>query len=510
MSEALKRITATIAAGTVGQVIVFLSRIVLVPLYLTAWGTNGYGQWILISSFAAYLGTLDIGVQMYVMNRLTQAHSRGDLDEYHIQQNTAFAYYAVLAAAASAALALFVYSTDVSRVLGADMPPLELAHVLMLLGAGIVWALPASIIWNTARTAGNPAASQWFSNLQTAGVLLFSAAALLLLPSMKLVAAIPLVSVLATCAVAYAYNRRRVPEVRLGLRAASAREAASMIRPSALFGLIVVAVALGQQIPLLLISHSIGIVAVAVFATSRTLAGLIRQVVSLLGNATWTDLTRLESRGDSERLSSAMRILVATSMLAVIALAGALWFDVPAVIHYWTRGRIEPDLGLLRLMLLQVVVQTLWMSASNIPAATNRHRSLSMSYMVSNVAGVALSALLLPRFGLNAIPISFIAAEIVACVHFVLRDACKIVGMDYPAFLVKTVSGSAIMSVAVWAAALAIQATIPGGAATRLTASMVFVPLVAAGVAWIFLFTVEDRQRLLGWAKRIAPPEGVA
>jgi len=205
-----------------------------------------------------------------------------------------------------------------------------------------------------------------------------------------------------------------------------------------------------------------------------------------------------------------MRILVATSMIAVIALAGALWFDVPAVIHYWTRGRIEPDIGLLRLMLLQVVVQTLWMSASNIPAATNRHRSLSMSYMASNVAGVALSALLLPRFGLNAIPISFIAAEIVACVHFVLRDACKIVGMDYPAFLVKTVSGSAIMSVAVWAAALAIQATIPGGAAARLAASMVFVPLVAAGVAWIFLFTVEDRQRLLGWAKRIAPREGVA
>jgi len=261
-------------------------------------------------------------------------------------------------------------------------------------------------------------------------------------------------------------------------------------------------VAIGQQVPLLLISHAIGIVAVAVFATSRTLTGLIRQMVSLLGNATWTDLTRLETKGDSERLSSAMRLLVATSMIAVVALAGILWFDGPAIIAYWTRGKIDAGIGLIRLMLLQIIVQTLWMSASNILAATNRHRSLSISYTASNVIAVALSAMLLPTLGLSAIPVSFIAAELIACVHFVVRDACRIAGLDYPDFLVGMLLSSALMSVAVWAAAFGIQAAIPGSAFARLAASSLFLPLVAGVVAWGFLFTIQDRQRLVGWAKR--------
>ena len=276
-----------------------------------------------------------------------------------------------------------------------------------------------------------------------------------------------------------------------------------MLRPSAFFGLIVLAVAIGQQVPVLLISHSLGVVAVAVFATSRTLTGLVRQFVSLLSSATWTDLTRLETQGDTERLSSALRILVATSMIAVVSLAGILWFDVAAILAFWTNGRIVADLGLLQLMLLHLVVQTLWMSASNVPAATNRHRSLAISYIASNVIAVALSALLLPSLGLNAIPLSFIAADLMACYHFVIRDACRISAIPYAGYMIKIVTGSVAMIAGVWAVALAVHAAIPGAIVARLTTLSLLLPPIVASVAWFFLLMAEDRQRVAAWKGRM-------
>jgi O-antigen/teichoic acid export membrane protein len=232
---------------------------------------------------------------------------------------------------------------------------------------------------------------------------------------------------------------------------------------------------------------------------------MIRQLVALLSHATWTDLTRLETKGDNERLSSALRILVGVSVIAVITLAGVLWFDIPALISAWTHGRIEPDVSFLRLMLLQVIVQTLWVSASNIPAATNRHRSLAISYIVANTMAVVLSGLLLPTLGLNAIPISFIASELIACVHFVLSDACRIVGMEYRRYIVRVLAGSTVMSFGVWILAIAIHATVPLGLFARVAVSLLLAPMVAGGIAWNFLFTAEDRRRLVGWARKILP-----
>ena len=61
-----------------GQLINIASRIVLVPLFLLAWGADIYGEWLLLSSMVAYLSLTEMGGQSYIVNRMTQAYAGRD------------------------------------------------------------------------------------------------------------------------------------------------------------------------------------------------------------------------------------------------------------------------------------------------------------------------------------------------------------------------------------------------------------------------------------------------
>ncbi|HXM69015.1 MAG TPA: polysaccharide biosynthesis C-terminal domain-containing protein, partial [Candidatus Acidoferrum sp.] len=100
----------------------------------------------------------------------------------------------------------------------------------------------------------------------------------------------------------------------------------------------------------------------------------------------------------------------------------------------WTRGKLLADVWLLRMFLLWLVLQSPWIAASAIPSYTNQHKGLAMSYISSSFGGLLLALILLPRLGLKGLPIAFIVAELAACYHFVVRDACRIVGDPYGRF----------------------------------------------------------------------------
>src|ERR1019366_8433459 len=107
--------------------------------------------------------------------------------------------------------------------------------------------------------------------------------------------------------------------------------------------------------PVLLVSGTLGGAAVTLFVITRTLASVIRQVNGALANALWPELTRLDAIGAAEALRFSHRLLAIGSTMLCAAFAGALWFEGAEVIAVWTRGRLTPDVWLLRLLLLALV-----------------------------------------------------------------------------------------------------------------------------------------------------------
>ncbi len=429
------RLFRGLAALVCGQGIRTFGHVILVPLYLHYWSASRYGEWLTLSSLTAYLSAFDLGLNAAGTNRLTQEYARGDLEAYARYQASALAFYAAVAGGGSLLLALAVWDLPVAHWLGLrTILPGQAAWVAWLLGVQILLAMPAGFLTGIYRTTGRLAWSVWLKNAQTLATIALVPVVLGLGGGMAALAGSQLVPLAAVAAFVLWHASRRWPALMPRPTVARASALRELTTPSLLFGLLTLANALTLQGAVLLIANRLGAIAVAVYATSRTLTSLIRQAVFTLNNALWPHLTAMEATGDYRRLRVIHRLLVLGSGGLAIAFAAALWQVGPKVIAVWSGGKLVADVRLLELLLVQVALQAPWVASSILPTAFNRPRTVAIAAAASSVVGLAVAWLLIGRYGVAAVPMGLIAGEALACYVFVPREACRLIRVEYGSF----------------------------------------------------------------------------
>src|SRR5262245_15123895 len=82
-----KRVIKSLSALLAGHGIQTLTQLLVPPAFIAAYGVDGYAEWLALSAAVGYLGTLDFGLQTYVLNRLTALYHQGELEEFHKVQS---------------------------------------------------------------------------------------------------------------------------------------------------------------------------------------------------------------------------------------------------------------------------------------------------------------------------------------------------------------------------------------------------------------------------------------
>ena len=503
----LKRLVHAFLAFSFGQAVVILTNILLVPLYLRVWTPAVYGEWLAIYSVVMYLSNLDLGMQTYVLNRLTQSYARRDMRDYTEQQHSAVAFYLALAGGGTVLLAIIASFAPLTRWFNFVYTSAATARVVfVLLGAQVLWSLLGIMTASVYRTTGRVATSQWIWNgyrlLSTA----VTALALIWWRTLPAVAIAQLAVLILVNAGIAGDVHWRYPELSPKVAGAKLSVVLQQLRPSILFGLIAVGAALGLQGSNLVVVGSLGGAALALFATSRTLVNSIRQLVSICTNVSWTDMTRMEAIGEHRRLQMALRLVVIVSTATCLAIAAPLWFEGGSVIQVWTGHKLVPDVPLLRVLLVYVILQTPWTAASLLPLSTNKNRRLAVSYITANATGIAIAAVLVKSLGLIGVPIGLICGEAIACYHFVPADACRIVGEPYLRFAARVWLGLALTaSVSLFAAWNVHQLTTMPTVLRWLVSGCASTAVVAA-TTWFGWLPSAERQILraklvYGWGR---------
>jgi len=494
-SGMLKRVGHTFVAFFFGQGIAIVASLLLVPLYLHVWSPALYGEWLALYSVVAYVSSLDLGVQTYAVNRLTQAYARGDLQEYRRVQHTSFAFYFCLALLGSVALAAFALWAPIGPWFHVSLTDrVSVFWIVLLLGGQFLWTMPASLAWSVYATTGNLAKTQWVANASRTLSLALTMCALLLWPKLAVVAGAQAVGLLVTLAFVLWDLRKHFPQLAPGFSQSSVSLLRPILKQSVFFALIDLAVGGTLQGSNLIVASVAGTAALAVFVTTRTLSNSIRQLVGLFVHSSSTNLTVLEAMPDKRKLRLAFRLVVFATVAGCVAVSASLWFEGTSVFTAWTRGRLPVDTWLLRAFLLWLVLQSPWIAASAIPSYTNKHKSLTMSYLASSFGGLLLGIAFVPRFGLKGLPIAFIVAEAAACYQFVLRDACRIIGEDYVRFARKLWLGVAIVSGSAFCATWSVH-SVPGiGTFQRWVLSGCASMTAVALSTWAFWLREEERS----------------
>lgn len=443
----LGRVGNASVAMLFAQVINMASNLLLVPLFLLVWSVQLYGEWVTLTALVAYLSTMDMGVGLYGVNKLTQAYARKEIREYRRYQSTFLAFYLTGAVLGTILLAFAAWTLPFANWFDIkEAPNNEIPVIITLLGIQVLWRIPQSLVISIYRTTGDLAKTQWITNFQQLLTLGIIAWGLIQGGNMLQLAFLQLVPIAVVTISVLIHLHYRMGEFFPTLREASWSVFTKVLKPSLLFAVFVLTTPLVFQGTVLLVSAVLGALAVVIFTTTRTLVNVVRQVIATISYAIWPEFTIMEVQGDVGKLVRAFYLTVTLTIVLGIGFSTALWFEGVDVIEVWTRRQLQPDSLLLRVFLVETTLLVI-IGAVGLPSvASNRHKVNSLAALAGSISGVVLAALLIKPFGLVGVPLGLLAGEILCIYHFVVSDACRNLGLSYVSFSLYLWSGILFVS----------------------------------------------------------------
>lgn len=396
------RIIAGLGANVFGKLIFLGSRLILAPLFLRAWGVERYGEWLIVSSVVAYLTLMDMGSQLYIVNRLTQAFARDDIATFRRVLHTGLALLLVVPATGYLLFLVAIFIPPVASLLDSFATDTDtIRFTFGILAFQYIFSFPQGILLGVYRSVGLLPRGVMLFNLILLLQLVLTALGLLSGAGMPLVAALHTLPYLLIALVALRELNRRFPQIHItSLREANVATIRRFVRPSLQFLLINAALVVSAQGLILVVGSTLGAAVVVVFTTHRIVSGLLRQMLSTVPAAIWPELTRLDARGDYGQLFTLFRAVVRSTMVAAAMFATAIHFFGGTVYAFWLGGYVAYHQVVMDLLLTYALQAVFWTVCSNLLMATNNHRTLSVVLFIGSVLTAAATYVGGVHFGL--------------------------------------------------------------------------------------------------------------
>jgi O-antigen/teichoic acid export membrane protein len=423
----IKRLFRGIGANFLGQLINTVSRIVLVPLFLLAWGADFYGEWLLLSSLVAYLSLTEMGAQLYIVNRMTQAYAHRDNDQFCKILHTGLALFLILPIAVFLIFVAVIGLVNPAAILHITRTsPSAVMLVLAILAFQIVVSLPQSVLLRVYFAVEMLPRGVMLGNLMQLMSLVFLAGGLWRRWGMVPIAILQLIPYGLIAGLALWDLNRKFPQFKiLSLREADFAFGLSFIKPSLHFFLIQLGQAFSLQGTVLVVGMLLGPVQVVLFSTMRTIVNLIRSFLDQLSHAAWPEMTRLDAQDDMDKFLALFRVILRTTLTAAIFFITIFHYYGGYIYHFWLRKTVPFEPPVMDLFLIYMSQFIFWLTCSHPLQATNRHHTLAKILFISSILTIGLAYLGGRHLGLPGIVLGMIVGDLILPFWFVpylLRD----------------------------------------------------------------------------------------
>jgi len=417
----IKRLFRGVGANFLGQLINTVSRIVLVPLFLLAWGADIYGEWLLLSSLVAYLSLTEMGAQLYIVNRMTQAYAHRDNDQFCKILHTGLALFLIIPIAVFVIfVAVIVFFNPASLLHITQTGHGTVVLVLAILAFQIVVSLPQSVLLRVYFAVEMLPRGVMLINLMQLMSLIFLAGGLWRRWGMVPIAILQLIPYGLIAGMALLDLNRKFPQFKiLSLKEADFSFGLSFIKPSLHFFLIQLGQALSLQGTVLVVGMVMGPIQVVLFSTMRTLVNLIRSFLDQLSHAAWPELTRLDAQEDLDKFLALFRVILRSTLMAAIFFITIFHFYGGYIYHFWLRKTVLFEQPVMDLFLIYIGQFIFWLACSHPLQATNRHHTLAKVLFISSILTITLAYLGGRHLGLPGIVLGMIIGDLVLPFWFV-------------------------------------------------------------------------------------------
>jgi len=391
-----RRILKGFGAQGFSQAVQIFIRLAEVPLLLTFWGTQLYGEWLMLSAIPVYLSISDGGFAGAACREMTIRGGAGDKTGVRaVFQSTWLLLVAVSFAGGLLAFG-FMQAAPLKDWLGFSvMKGLEIKFVLLLLVAHVLVGFQGGLLNG----------GFWVTGRYPIGMYLIAGTQLL--EFLGLAAAVALGGGPVQAASGYLAGRllgtglmwlgqRQVsPWLRYGFSHASFAELRMLTAPAFASLAFPLGNALNIQGMRLVVGFTLGPSALAMFTSLRTLSRLVMQPGVIINRLMEPEMA-FAFGADNNYLF--LRLFARSCQLALWGCLGVC-FLVGAGAHWafpvWTGGKFAMHWPTYIVLLAGVLINGIWYTALMVPYATNRHGRIAVFYTLIYGAG----ALFLGHFG---------------------------------------------------------------------------------------------------------------
>ncbi|GAA5524814.1 hypothetical protein Maes01_01373 [Microbulbifer aestuariivivens] len=410
------KILSGVGANTYGQLVTLLTQLISVPIFLSNWGVEIYGQWLIISTIPAYLMLSDFGVGTVAKNKMVMHAANNEECESRKVYNAAAIFTGLLSCLLLVSV-IVVISTDVAKEFLAgdsfDENDVVIAIVFLLLQVivGMFTNLKSAVYTVCRRYAEGMV----FVHTARLFEVFLSLAALILYGDIVSVALagfsgrVLIYSIMSIRLFWLTQTYYLYPSL------SAFQSALSLLKLGGAFIIFPMGLAISIQGMTLVVGSILGAAAVAQFNAIRTLTRVLVQIGSIVNHSLWPEITVAFQQNNQELLRGLWKNSL--FFVAVSSSLASLFLSIfsEEIFSMWL-GEFELDGALYGLMLFVAIMSASAQSSWIVLMATNNHAKFAIYYILTSILSVIIAATLMPIIGVISAGIGLLLSEIMVLV----------------------------------------------------------------------------------------------
>lgn len=430
-----RRLLVGFATTLVSKAASTVIQLVQVPVLMHFWGRAMFGVWGILTATPTYLSFSNVGFGSVAGNEMTMLMARGERDRALGVFQSCWWLISLVIGATMAAMSAVLYFLPVGQLLNlSQLSEHDVKWVLFWLGLSVLFGQLEQLLQSAYRCITRYSYGNFLKSC-----LSLAAFGTMLIPIMqgygpRTTAMVFAVANITGTLILCVMVKRDIPWISYGWGHASFGEIKRLTRPSLAFMGFPLGNALNIQGSQLAVNYALGNDAVAIWITARTVSRLALQVVEMVKNTVWPELSIAFGAGNMEvvrtlhRRACQMALFMSLSVVVIVATLG------PTFLHKWTLGKVPSSAGLVGLLLVVVVFYSLWSTSSTLVAAINLHERLATMYTLATGITVVVTYFAARKYGLFGAAASLLLSELIMDAY-VLPSSLRIARDTWGGFL---------------------------------------------------------------------------
>ena len=417
------------------QAVTAVIQLLGLPIFLSIWGAEVYGEWLVLSAVTSGIAMSDIGIASAAANAMTFHVGAGNRELAKQTSENAWLLLTVLTSLVSLIVLVVVWCTPMVLWLGYHSLSSEAVRwTISALVIQTFISMQTLMLYARLRSIGKLAATVNLATAERLIEFLVQIAAVVVFRSILAAAVAGLIVRVLEYVVTWYIQKAVVPwfasswfNIRFEIDRKLIRPAlANMAFP---FGQV-----LSNQAILALIGSQLGTSAVTVFAAHRTLANAALQVVQSISHAMLPEFSLAFGAGDQLLARRLHRRACQLSLGLGLASCILIGLTAAPILHVYTMGKVPYDHMLMLALLGCVAWRSLWYASLFVSMSINLHHRIAFVFVVGTFASLFLAFPLTSMAGLVGTTVALMLTDTLM-LFIVLRTSLDLVGDSASSFI---------------------------------------------------------------------------